>query len=162
MQLEWPTLTPIVELPICLAVMAAMTSVGADSFVRARQHVHVLEALAFMTGPKIAIAEYHAVAGVWPDSNGQAGYFDRSPENKGWLESVTIRPGGAVDFRFSDRVSDLAGKVLTISAWQGSTNAESPIAWACGRAHAASLSAASADHTTLGDDELPSPCVARP
>jgi type IV pilus assembly protein PilA len=156
--IESTTLTELAELPVVIAIVAAMLAVGVHSFARARQHAHVMETMTLVSGAKVAMVEYLAVTGTWPSSNEQAGYFDRSSEHSVWLSSVTIRPAGAVDFVFSARDDELSGKVLSFRAWSSADG--SPIAWVCGRGAAASLVTASADRTTLRDDQLPSPCVA--
>jgi hypothetical protein len=157
LQIEWPTATTMLELPIYLAIMGAMALVATHSFVHVQQRLNVLEAVLVVTGPKVASMEYHAVTGAWPASNEQAGYSPGSLVKMGRLQSVLIREGGAVDFMFSSRAGDLAGKVMSVRAWQGS-DAGLPAAWRCGHASASPLVAAPGDRTTLTDDELPSPC----
>ena len=157
MQVEWPTTTTMLELPICLAIMGAMALVATHSFVRLQQHLYVLEAVSIMAGPKTAMMEYHAITGNWPVSNEQAGYSAESLMKEGRLRSVLVREGGAVDITFSSRAGDSVGKVLSVRAWQG-PSPDLPAAWGCGRASVPSLAAAAADQTTLSDDELPSPC----
>jgi type II secretory pathway pseudopilin PulG len=155
--IESLTLTAMLELPLCLAVMGAMLAVGAHSFVRAQQHVLVTEALTLMAGAKIAMLEYRAVTGDWPLSNEQAAY-DPHLAKDGRLSSVMLRAGGAADVTFSPRMPGLAGKVLTFRAWQVAAAADPVTSWPCGQARATPLVASSEDRTTLNDDELPSPC----
>ena len=157
MQVAWPTTTTMLELPICLAIMGAMALVATHSFVLLQQRLYVLEVVSIITGPKTAMMEYHAITGNWPVSNEQAGYSAESVMREGRLRSVLIREGGAVDITFSSRAGDSVGKVLSVRAWQGPTP-DLPAAWHCGRASVTSLTAAAADQTTLGDDELPSLC----
>jgi Tfp pilus assembly protein PilE len=90
-QIEWPTATTMLELPVCLAVMGAMALVASHSFERVQQHLHVLEAVSIVTGPRVAMMEYHAVMGAWPESNAQAGYSAGSFAQAGRLQSVLIR-----------------------------------------------------------------------
>jgi Tfp pilus assembly protein PilE len=158
MQVEWPTTTTMLELPICLTIMGAMALVATHSFVQLQQRLYVLEAVSIMTGPKTAMMEYHAMTGNWPVSNEQAGYSAESLMKEGRLRSVLIREGGAVDITFSRRAGDSVDKVLSIRAWQG-PSPDLPAAWHCGRrASVTSLAAAAPDQTTLSDDEIPSPC----
>jgi type II secretory pathway pseudopilin PulG len=147
----------MLELSVCLTVMGALLAVAAHSFARAQQHVNVMEAVFMMEGPKIAMMEYRAVTGYWPATNEQAAY---KPLTGNRLSSVMIRPGGAVDITFSNRIPELSGKVLTIRAWQASPASALATAWPCGHAGAMPLIAASVDKTTFSDDELPSPCRA--
>jgi hypothetical protein len=93
--MRWPqfenvTLTALLELPVCLAIMGGMIAVGAHSFFRALQHVDVMEAVFLMTGPKYAMMEYRAVRGVWPASNEEAAYDPRLAKG-GRLSSVVIQ-----------------------------------------------------------------------
>jgi type II secretory pathway pseudopilin PulG len=152
LQLQKPVTTTMLELLVCLGVMGAMIAVAAHSMYRVQQHLRVLEAVFLMSGPKIAMMEYRAVTGIWPSP--YAGQDSVLP-------TETLREGGAVDYTLSARANDLAGKVLTIRAWQGAGAGDVPVAWLCGRARAAPLIAAGDDRTTLRDDELPSPCRAR-
>jgi type IV pilus assembly protein PilA len=152
-QLTNPTPTAMLELLVCLCVMGAMIGVAARGMQRVQQRLYVMEAVSLMTGPKIAMMEYRAVTGIWPT---------QAEDAKGSLRSAeTTLRAGAVDYTFSDRVKEIAGKVLTIRAWQGPGAVDLPIAWLCGRARAAPMAAASDDRTSLGDDELPSPCRVR-
>jgi hypothetical protein len=160
LQLDGPPTTTMLELPIYLAIMGAMSLVATHSFERIQQHLRVMEAVSIMTGPKTAMMEYQAVTGVWPLSNEQAGYSDTSLVKEGRLRSVLIREGGAVDVTFSSRAGDLVGKVLSVRAWQGPTT-DLPVAWRCGHARVTPLAAAAVDQTTLSDDELPSFCRGR-
>jgi len=155
--IERPTSTAMLELSICLAIMGAMALVAADSFVRLRQRLYVLEAVSVVTGAKTAMMEYLANTGSWPVSNEKAGYSAESLTKGGRLRSVLIREGGAVDVTFSERTGESAGKVLSVRAWQG-LSSDLPVAWQCGRASVTSLTASAVDQTTLSEDELPSPC----
>jgi type II secretory pathway pseudopilin PulG len=157
---EGLALTTMLELPICLAVMGAMIAVSAQSFGRAQPRLNVLSALSIMAAPRIAMMEYRAVNGAWPTSNEQTAY-DPHLTVRDRLSSVSIRAGGAVDVTFSDRIPELAGKVLTFRAWQASAAEDPAIAWPCGHAGATPLVASSEDRTTLSDDELPSSCRAQ-
>lgn len=159
LRLQKPASTTLLELLVCLGVMGAMISVAAHSMHRVQQHLRVLEAVFLMSGPKIAMMEYRSVTGIWPSSNERAPFSSPRTGQDGVLPTEILREGGAVDYTLSARADDLAGKVLTIRAWQGAGDA--PVAWLCGRARAARSIAAGDDHTTLGDDELPSPCRAR-
>jgi type II secretory pathway pseudopilin PulG len=152
--------TAMLELAVCLAVMGIMIAVGVRSLVRAEQHLRILEAVFFMAAPKYAMMEYRAVHGVWPASNDAAAY-DLRLANYARLSSVTIRPGGAADFVFSNRIPALANKRLTIRAGQASAASNLPSVWLCGHADAMPPVTASDDRTTIKDDELPSPCRAR-
>jgi pilin len=157
LQIRWPTSTTMLELPICLSVIGAMTLVAFHSFVRAQQHLQVLEAVSMAAGPAVKMMEYRAVTGTWPSSNEQSAYLDAS---MGRLQSVLIRQGGAVDLTFSSRAGDLAGKVISFRAWEG-TDAGLPLAWSCGHADVPLLLTAAADRTTLKDGELSSSCRSR-
>ena len=161
LQIDWPTTTTMLELPIYLAIMGAMALVATHGFVRVQQRLHVLEAVFIVTGPRVGSMEYRAVTGAWPASNEQAGYSAGSLVKGGRLHSVLIREGGAVDFIFSSRAGGLAGKVMSVRAWEG-PDAGLPAAWRCGHASVPPLVAATVDRTTLSDDELPSPCRGRP
>jgi hypothetical protein len=160
MQVEWPSSVTMLELPICLAVMGAMALAAAHSYARLQQRLFALEAIAFTSVLKTGMVEYRASTGNWPVSNEQAGYSADSLMNQGHLRSVLIREGGAIDVTFSSRAGNSVGKVLTVRAWQRSSS-DQPAAWLCGHA-STPPAAAAADHTTLSDDELPSPCRGRP
>jgi hypothetical protein len=158
-QLERPPSTTLLELMVCLCVIGAMVSVAAHGMRRIEQHFRVLEAVFLAPTAEIAAMEYRAGSGIWPSSN-EGVLFPAHPIDKaGGLGESTIR-AGAVDYRFSARAKDIAGKVLTFRAWQGS-DAGAPAAWLCGHARAMSTTAAADDRTTLDDGELASPCTAR-
>jgi hypothetical protein len=160
LQVRWPTTTTMLELPICLGIIGAMALVGVHSFTRVQQHLHVLEAVSMAVGPTIGMMEYRAVTGEWPASNEQAGYSTESLIKGGRLESALVRDGGAVDLTFSNRADDLAGRVITLRAWEGG-DAGLPVAWSCGHASVPPLAAAAVDQTTLSEDELLSTCRGR-
>jgi type II secretory pathway pseudopilin PulG len=160
LQIEWPTATTMLELPICLAIMGAMALVAARSFVHVQQGLNELETVSLQSGAMVASMEYHAVTGAWPESNQQAGYSFGSLVTTGRVQSIRIREGGAVDFMFSARTGDLAGNIISVRAWSG-PSAGLPAAWRCGHAGVPPLVAAALDRTTLSDDELPSPCRGR-
>jgi hypothetical protein len=161
LRLQKPASTTMFELLVCLGVMGAMISVAAHSMHRVQQHLRVLEAVFLMSGPKTAMMEYRAVTGIWPSSNEHAPFSSPRTGRESVLPTETLREGGAVDYILSARAGDLAGKVVTIRAWQGAGAGDAPVAWLCGRARAAPLIAAGNDRTTLRDDELPSPCRSR-
>lgn len=161
LQIEWPTATTMLELPIYLAIVGAMALAATHGFVHVQQGLNVLEVVSLATGPRVASMEYHAVTGAWPASNEQAGYSAGSLMTQGRLQSVLIREGGALDFMFSSGTGGLAGKVISVRAWEG-PEAGLPVAWLCGRARVPPLVAVSMDRTTPGDDELPLPCRRRP
>jgi Pilin (bacterial filament) len=154
LQIRSPTTTTMLELPICLGIIGMMALVAAHSFVRVQQHLQVLEAASMAAGPNVMMMEYHAVTGIWPASNAQSGYSDSS---MGRLQSAQIREGGAIDLTFSSLAGDVAGKVLTFRAWQG-TDTGLPVAWSCGHAGIPPLAATTGDRTTLSEDELSSNC----
>jgi type II secretory pathway pseudopilin PulG len=161
MQVAWPTSTTMLELPISLAIMGIMALVATYGFQRALERLNVLEAVSIAPGPEITMTEYHAVNGSWPVSNQQAGYSAESLTKEGRLRSVEIREGGAVDVKFSKRVGILDNQTLSVRAWQGPTP-DLPIVWRCGHSDVTPLAPTSEDKTTLGDEELPSPCRRHP
>jgi type IV pilus assembly protein PilA len=128
---------------------------------RVSQHLYVLEAVFLMSGPRVSMMEYRAVTGTWPSSNERAAFSAPSAEKANPQTTGVIRDGGAVDYTMRDRANDLAGRVLSIRAWQSPGVGETPVAWLCGHARAMAMSAASVDRTTLSDAELPSPCRTR-
>src|SRR2546430_17447245 len=73
------------------------------------------------------------------------------------FRSVQIREGGAIDFAFGRGA--LKPKVLSIRAWEG-LSPGLPIEWTCGHALSLRGTTATADQTTLSDENLPSPCRA--
>ena len=156
-QVAWPTSTTMLELPICVAIMGGMALVAAHGFELIQERLHVLEALSVVRSPEILMTEYRAVNGSWPVTNQQAGYSSESVTKKTRLRSVEIREGGAGDIKFSNRVGFLANQTLSIRAWQG-LSADLPTAWRCGHSGVPPLAPVAADKTTLGDNELPSPC----
>jgi hypothetical protein len=157
-----PTSTAMIELLVCLTVIGAMILVAARSWQHARPRFDVMDAVAIMTAPKIAMMEYRAVTGVWPASNQLAGYSSPEAMQSGRISGAAIRDGGAVDFTMSGGAPVNSGKVVTIRAWQGPGAGEAPVAWLCGHAHAAlPATAGSDDRTTLRDEELPSMCRGR-
>jgi hypothetical protein len=151
----------LLEFLICLFVMGTMVWVSARSMHRIQQHLYVLEAISRASASEIAMMEYRATEGVWPDSNDSVSVDAAQAHPGGWIDAEAIRPGGAVDFRFSSRAKQIAGKTVTFRAWQASGATGLPVVWLCGRARTGSLTAASEDRTTLDDRELPSPCRAR-
>ena len=160
-RLDGPESPALIEFLICLFVMGIMTWVAARGMHRIQQHLYVLEAVSRASASKISMMEYRATEGVWPDSNDSVALGAAQAHPGGWIDAETIRPGGAVDFRFSSRAKGIAGKTVTFRAWQGSGSTDLPVVWLCGRARTGSLTAASEDRTTLDDRELPSPCRAR-
>jgi Pilin (bacterial filament) len=157
LQIRWPTTTTMLELPISLGIIGAMALVAAHSYVRVQQRLYVLDAVSMAAGPTVGMMEYRAVTGEWPASNEQAGYSAESLMKGGQVESALIRNGGAVDLTFSSRAGDVAGKVLTLRAWQAG-DAGLPVAWRCGHAGLPPLAATAVDRTTLSEDELLSTC----
>lgn len=152
----------MLEIPVYLLVVFAMGVVAVVGYVYAQRHLHVLDAVHLMAGPRATMMEYKAVTGVWPTSNAQAGFSDamvRSGDPDLYrVNSVLIREGGAVDFEFSRGA--LKGKTLTIRAWE-SLGPGMPVEWVCGLANAPPGTAAAApDRTTLSKEDLPSPCRA--
>jgi type IV pilus assembly protein PilA len=161
LQIQEPTPTMMLELLICLVVAGVMIMATARTTRGIWQHVYVVEAISVMSGPRVAMMEYYAVTGVWPTSNEQAAFSAPETIKGGRLGAEEIRDGG-VDFAFSERANTLAGKIVTIRAWQGSGAGDLPVTWLCGHARAApTLNALSDDRTTLADGELPSPCRSR-
>jgi Pilin (bacterial filament) len=148
----------LLEFLICLFVIGIMTWVAARSMHRIQQHLYVLEAVFLASASEIAMMEYRATEGVWPDSNESVSL---DSEQTHWIDAQAIRAGGAVDFRFSRRANEIAGKAVTFRAAQESGATDLPVVWLCGRARRGPLAAASEDRTTLDDPELPSPCRAR-
>ena len=152
----------MLELPIYLVVLCAMGIVSAVGFVYAQRHLHALDAVYLMAGPRATMMEYKAMTGIWPTSNVQAGFSDamiRGGEPELYrMNSVQIREGGAVDFEISRGA--LKGKTLSIRAWE-SSRPGLPVEWVCGLADAPQgTTAAALDRTTLSKEDLPSPCRA--
>lgn len=161
MRIAWPTSTTMLELSIYLVIVGAMAMVAAHGFGRLLERLHVLEAVSVVRGPETSVIEYRAVNGTWPVSNRDAGYSSESVTKDSRLRSVEIREGGAVDITFSGRLSTLANRTVSIRAWQGTTP-DLPAAWHCGHSGVTLLAPASADRTTLADEELPLPCRSHP
>jgi hypothetical protein len=156
---EWPTSTTMLEIPIYLLVLGAMSLVSVFSYVDAQRHLHVMEALSVMTGPRVTLMEYRAVTGTWPASNSQAGFSDTMFKGNGSdlyrVNSVQIREGGAIDFKFSRGA--LKGKVVSIRA-SDQPSPGLPVKWTCGHALTLPGTTAAADQTTVTYNDLPSPC----
>jgi hypothetical protein len=73
------------------------------------------------------------------------------------VNSVQIRDGGAIDVKFSKGA--LKEKVVTIRA-SDQPSPGLPIEWTCGHALTLQGTTTAADHTTISDNDLPSPCRA--
>ncbi len=159
LRLEWPALTTMLEIPIFLTILGIMIEAGSQGLVHVRKSLGALEGESVATGARVAMMEYRAVAGEWPQSNFEAGFADTQGSSSR-LTAVTIRYDGAVDVTFSDADAAMAGQVLSVRAWQGD-GIGLPVSWSCGHARRAPLVVTSADRTTLTDDELPSTCRAR-
>jgi Pilin (bacterial filament) len=151
----------MLEIPIYLLVVGAMGLVSVCSYVYAQRHVHVVEALSVVAGPRAAVMEYRAVTGAWPTSNDQAGFSDATFRGRDRdlyrVDSVQIREGGAIDVKFSRGA--LKEKLVTIRA-SDQPSPGLPVEWICGHAITLPGTSAAADHTTLSDADLPSPCRA--
>ena len=160
-RLDGPESPALLEFLICLFVMGTMTWVAARGMHRIQQHLYVLDAVSRASASEVAMMEYRATHGVWPDSNDSLSLDATQAHPGDRIDAETIRAGGSVDFRFSSRAKEIAGKTVTFRAWQESGAADLPVVWLCGRARTGSLTAASEDRTTLDDRELPSPCRAR-
>jgi len=155
---EWPTSTTMLEIPIYLLVVSAMGLVSVHSYVYAQRHLHVMEALSVMTGPRVTMMEYRAVTGVWPTSNSQAAFSDAmfkgNDRDLYRVNSVQIREGGAIDVKFSRGA--LKEKVVSIRA-SDQPSPGLPVEWTCGHALTLPGTTAAADQTTITDNDLPSP-----
>jgi Pilin (bacterial filament) len=162
-RLRWesPESPALLEFLICLFIMGIMTWVAARGMHRIQQHLYVLEAISRASASKIAMMEYRAATGVWPGSDESVSLDAVQAHTGKWVDAEEIRAGGAVDFRFSHRANEIAGKTVTFRAWQAAGESDLPVVWLCGRARAGLLTAVSEDRTTLDDHELPSPCRAR-
>lgn len=158
LQVEWPVPTAMIELLVCLIIAGAMVGVAARGAHRIAGRLGVLEAVGFMSVAKVSMMEFRAVTGEWPASSERAQSPGQHIVQGSRLAAEAIRGGGAVDYVFSAKEIDLAGKMLTFRAWQNAGSTDAPVAWLCGHASAMSMIAASEDRTTLSDDELPSPC----
>lgn len=152
----------MLELPIYLLILGAMGVVAVFGYVYAQRHLRVMEAISLMAGPRTTMMEYRAVTGTWPRSNRQAAFsdamFTTRQRDLYRVTSVQIREAGAVDFGLSRGA--LAGKVLTIRAWER-PGPGLPVGWLCGHAPSLPGTTAAADQTTLSNEDLPSPCRAR-
>jgi Pilin (bacterial filament) len=160
-RLDGPESPALLEFLICLFVMGTMTWVAARGMHRIQQHLYVLDAVSRASASEVAMMEYRATHGVWPDSNDSLSVDAAQAHPGGRIDAETIRAGGAVDFRFSSRATEIAGKTVTFRAWQVSGTSDLPVVWSCGHARARPLTAVSEDRTTLDDRELPSPCRAQ-
>jgi hypothetical protein len=152
----------MLEIPIYLVVLGTMGLVAVVGYVYAQRHLHVMDAVFLMAGPRATMMEYKAVTGAWPASNGQAGFSDamfRTGDPDLYrVNSVQIREGGAVDFGLSRGA--LKGKILSIRAWE-SPGPGLAVEWICGHANSPpGTGAAAPDRTTLSEADLPSPCRA--
>jgi len=151
----------MLEIPIYLLVVGAMGLVAVYSYVYAQRHLHVLEALSVMTGPRVTMMEYRAVTGTWPTSNHQAGFsdamFKENDRDLYRVNSVQIREGGAIDVKFSRGA--LKEKVVSIRASE-QPSPGLPVEWTCAHARTLPGTMAATDRTTIFDNDLPSPCRA--
>jgi len=148
----------LLELLVCSGIIGAMIGVALHGMHHLWERLHVLEAVSLATSPEIDMTEYRAVTGTWPVANERATIPAPGAGMGLWVATEVLRGNGAVDFEFSARADGLAGKTLTIRAWHGADAGDVPTVWLCGHARGASMIAAGEDRTTLGDDELPSPC----
>ncbi|HLQ13223.1 MAG TPA: pilin [Steroidobacteraceae bacterium] len=159
LRLDWPALTTMLEIPVFLIVLWVMIEAALQGLVHVRKSLAALGGESVASGARAAMMEYRAVTGEWPRSDREAGFQDTQDQSSRF-SAVTIRSGGAVDVTYSSSDAGLAGKVLSIQAWQVD-GSERPVAWLCGHARRAPLAATSEDRTTFTDDELPSTCRAR-
>src|SRR5258706_688339 len=154
---DWPSVTTIIELPVCLLVIGALSLVGVNGFLTTRHRLQGVEAILLAGRPIAAMTEYHAVTGVWPASNEQASYVLTGGESGRRVQTIGIRAGGAADVTFSDLAGALARRRISFRAWQ-SADAALPIVWRCGRAPAPAGFEAAPDGTTVAASDLPSAC----
>jgi hypothetical protein len=151
----------MLEIPIYLLVLGAMGLVAVFGYVYAQRHLHVMEAVFLMAGPRTTMMEYRAVTGVWPTSNSQTGFSDamfRAGDRDLYrVNSIRIRESGAIDFGFSLGASKQ--RVLSIRALE-SPGPGLPVEWTCGHAPTLPGKTAATDQTTLSNEDLPSPCRA--
>jgi type II secretory pathway pseudopilin PulG len=148
--------TTLLEIFVSLTVMAVCISVAVRSFLDAKTHMAVVQAVYLAQDARVAMIEFRAVVGDWPASNSAAGYNDPRLHSERY-GSAGIRAGGAVDFRFPQDGTVLADRVVSIRAWQGPDSA-SPTSWLCAHAGSRALTPASADRTTVRDRDLPASC----
>lgn len=157
LEVERRSADTMIELPICLFLIAMLTVVALQGFAQARIRLRSLDAILLSQGPVLAASVYRANTGRWPASNEEAGYPAQPVELPTRLESVRIRAGGAADFVFSGKERALAGRTLSFRAWQASDPA-TPIVWRCGRSRAPAPLVGAQDQTTVAARDLLSAC----
>ena len=155
---EPPDWVPVAELLVLVVVAGLMIGIALTAWLSSRVHVAQTEVLNLALGTRANMAEYYAVHGSWPESDPQIIWPGAGESGGKYVNTIHVRPGGAVDFVFGSQNAELAGQTLTLRPWQNSAGADLPIAWLCGRAQRPPLVTNVANATTLTTAQLASPC----
>src|SRR5258706_5376942 len=119
----------MLEIPIFLTILGIMIEAGSQGLVHVRKSLGALEGESVATGARVAMMEYRAVAGEWPQSNFEARFADTQGSSSR-LTAVTIRYDGAVDVTFSDADAAMTGCALSVRAQPGDMLGAAPF-WSC-------------------------------
>jgi len=149
----------LLEHLLVVCIIGAMGVIAGRSGRVALQHVRALDVIALSSSAKVALMEYHAVSGGWPDTNEQAPFTRDYLSVRDRSVQARIRPGGAIDYRLQMRNG---AQTVTIRTATNPHEDGLPVMWICGHARQEPLRALAADATTLSDAQLPSPCIFSP
>ena len=115
----------LIELMIVVAIIGILAAVAIPSYQDYTKRAHVSEGMSLAGAAKLAVAEYHASEGAFPNSNASAGMVTSTSISGNAVTSVAVGNSGVITITYTTKVTSGATIILTPS------DASGAIEWSC-------------------------------
>lgn len=148
----------LIELMIVIAIIGILAAIAIPAYQNYTVRAQVTEGLTLASGWKVAVAEYYANAGQWP--NNATDLPGNVLSSGTYVQSVGVAPGGVIHIVFGGSANvNIQSAFVDVVPY---TNDNGDVLWQCGLAPAppapAVIATGASNSTSILPQYLPTSC----
>ena len=115
----------LIELMIVVAIIGILAAVAIPSYQDYTKRAHVSEGMSLAGSAKLAVAEYHASEGAFPNTNASAGMVTSTSITGNAVRSLAVGNSGVITITYKTKVNSGDTIILT------PTDSDGSVTWSC-------------------------------